>query len=303
MIQVSLGNFDDSMITSILESYRYLDSAKNTEDLLLDAISIERKKSLRYGYKDVYYSKEILQNTNYQKFEKVVLEIANAFESNQFDSISWRLSKYHQNKTFQDDMLNILDIDHFHLGEKANNNGRAGELLFIYYYQENLYLVDIFNHESFFNKRILEIIYENWENSLEYDFSDLYQNSSYMDDKTRCQLFKKKHVNSTYEFTSHGKKKIIATKDIMSNGVPIEDYTKSMYIHSEYEYFKNHIDFFSNALYQYILNKYQISVETLNIQYIWIKDFGECFFETQCNIKFNLDENNDLIEICTCKAK
>lgn len=297
MIKVSLHSFDDSMRTSILQAYECLDSSKTTEDLLITAIAIDRKKSLRNGCKNVYYSKEILQNEHYKKFEKVILEIISAFKRNQFYKIAWRLSKKHQNKVFQDDdMLNILDIDHFHVGEKSNGNVRTSELLYIYYFQDAIYLVDIFNHDSFFNQKILEIICENWENICEYDFSDSCQNASHIDDKTRYELFRKKHINSIYEFQCHGKKKIIATKGIMSNGNAMQDFTRSMCIHRDYEYFKNNIDFFSSQVFQYILNKYKISVATLNIKYIWLRDLGGCFLETQCNVKFVIGENDILVE-------
>ena len=65
----------------------------------------------------------------------------------------------------QDVLLKNWDIYHFHLGKKKKSNGfvkRTNELLFCCFKNENAYLINIFHHKSFTDKKLIQIIHNNW---------------------------------------------------------------------------------------------------------------------------------------------
>ncbi|MCK4303512.1 MAG: hypothetical protein KAY24_04675 [Candidatus Eisenbacteria sp.] len=66
---------------------------------------------------------------------------------------------------FNDALLNDWDIQHFHLGERAEALGlvgRTGELLFARVTSEKVYLIDVRDHQSFSDRALLGILQSNW---------------------------------------------------------------------------------------------------------------------------------------------
>ncbi|WP_198304914.1 hypothetical protein [Arcobacter vandammei] len=107
-VLMSLHEWKESLKESILKQNSSLKSFEKVEDLLMKAIKLQRKRKLREGIKTVIFSKEILKNSNYNKYEKVIKDIKNSFENGTFNNIFNRLSKHHkQNEFYNDSMLDI----------------------------------------------------------------------------------------------------------------------------------------------------------------------------------------------------
>ena len=70
-------------------------------------------------------------------------------------------------KHFSNDdvLLKNWNIYHLHLGTKKKSNGfisRTKELLYCYFEEENAYLINIFDHKTFTDQKLIEIVHENW---------------------------------------------------------------------------------------------------------------------------------------------
>ncbi|MCT7565408.1 hypothetical protein N5T96_03565 [Aliarcobacter butzleri] len=126
-IEVIVNDWEETLKESILENYNnsqmieYKDS--HATELLEKALQILRKNKQRLGKKKVFLSKEILENPLYEKFKNIIEEIQINFENGIFDNIYPRLSNKHkENILYNDNMLNILNVEHFHLDEDSKAN-------------------------------------------------------------------------------------------------------------------------------------------------------------------------------------
>lgn len=80
----------------------------------------------------------------------------------------------HQSKrlldlNFNDSLLNDWDIHHFHLGTASDQSGfiqRTGPPLFARVTDTHFYLIDILNHGDWAQQRLVEIMHNNWPDSL-----------------------------------------------------------------------------------------------------------------------------------------
>lgn len=121
---------------------------------------------------NVYLSKELLENPLYTKYKEVI----NTIKTNAENSISLKpyLSKGIKNIAKSDAMLNDWGVLHFHLGKELKNDfiKRTGDLLFVYrdvkLKPNELYFLDIFNHNSWSKKRTIEILHNNWGNIIKH---------------------------------------------------------------------------------------------------------------------------------------
>ena len=125
--------------------------------------------------KQVFLSKELLTNPLYRKYcDKIQLiktklekcENVNHFLSQNIENIFIKFNK-------TDKLLLEWSIYHLHFDEFLSgikNNNRSKELLFIYIDHNNVYFLDILEHD-FVNKRLLEIIDNNWPEIFNKNFA------------------------------------------------------------------------------------------------------------------------------------
>ncbi|MCT7600765.1 hypothetical protein [Aliarcobacter butzleri] len=295
-IEVIVNDSEETLKESILENYNnsqmieYKDS--HATELLEKALQILRKNKQRLGKKKVFLSKEILENPLYEKFKNIIEEIQINFENGIFDNIYPRLSNKHKENIFyNDNMLNILNVEHFHLDEDSKAK-EIDELLFVKYNENRVYFIDIFNHKNFLDKEIVEILYNNWNDEIEDLHIFTYINnelSNKISNKERYAI-NKNNVNVPYEIFDKNKncKVLIRISGIMSNGKSQIDYFHIIHLKDKINSFIQNIDYFSNHFFKLIQDNYKITLNELNFSVIWLDSYGVCFFEKNSNIKFDI---------------
>lgn len=87
------------------------------------------------------------------------------------EDLSPNLSKLIDKLSNKDSMLNDWGVHHFHLGEEMNGKfiNRTGPLLFALLTNDEFYAIGIFDHGSWTNQDIVEIIHRNWPTVIEQD--------------------------------------------------------------------------------------------------------------------------------------
>lgn len=116
--------------------------------------------------RNVFVSKDLLENPLYKKYKDQIEEIeykfANAISVRGYLSSNINQFIYPKN----DDWL-LLDwnIHHLHFDESSANRNKniTRELLFLYLNKNNVYFLNILDH-NFFDKTLLKIIDNNWPN-------------------------------------------------------------------------------------------------------------------------------------------
>ena len=85
-----------------------------------------------------------------------------------------QLRKYQSRKlkniNFNDDMLCHWGVHHFHLGNTIEKDGfvsRTKELLFIYFTSNTAYIIGFFNHKSWCDRDVIEVLHNNWPEEIE----------------------------------------------------------------------------------------------------------------------------------------
>ncbi|MCY9865474.1 hypothetical protein OTK49_23400 [Vibrio coralliirubri] len=107
------------------------------------------------------------------------------------------LSKLVNKLNNKDSMLNDWGVHHFHLGEKMKGNfiERTGPLLFALLVEDKFYAIGIFNHDSWADQDIVEIIHRNWPSIVEqYQIKGVIS-STPLTEQERLTL-RKKNANS-----------------------------------------------------------------------------------------------------------
>ncbi len=70
-----------------------------------------------------------------------------------------------------DGMFNDWGVLHLHLGKEMEKNNkyvkRTGPLLFVYFKENNAYLINIYKHGDWTKKEVLQIMYDNWPELIE----------------------------------------------------------------------------------------------------------------------------------------
>ncbi|MFW2590709.1 hypothetical protein ACN5PC_02175 [Aliarcobacter butzleri] len=290
-----IDDWEQSLKESILKNYKnsqmieYKDS--NATELLEKALQILRKNKQRLGKKKVFLSKEILENPLYEKFKNIIEEIQINFENGIFDNIYPRLSNKHKENIFyNDNMLNILNVEHFHL--HTNPTERTKELLYVKYNENRVYFIDIFNHKNFLDKEIVEILYNNWNDEIEdlNVFSCENNNISEKISNKERYAINKNNVNVPYEIFDKNKdcKVWVSISGIMSNGKSYNEYINIMFIKRKINSFIENIDYFSNHFFKFIQDNDKNTLTSLIFSVIWLDSYGVCFFEKNSNIKFDI---------------
>lgn len=142
----------------------------------------------------VFFSKEF---TCPPVFKKRVVEIQKRIEKGL--SIKPFLSKGSSRIKNKDYLLYDWNIYHLHLGKLDMKNSkfssRTNELLFIYVTEESIYFIDILNHESFTEKKLLSIIRSNWPFLLDEFLIEGVLELSPMLSEDDIGLFRKKGIS------------------------------------------------------------------------------------------------------------
>uniref|UniRef100_UPI004047139D hypothetical protein n=1 Tax=Aliarcobacter sp. TaxID=2321116 RepID=UPI004047139D len=304
-LEVTFDDWEESLKKSILTNYNnsqiieYKDS--NITELLEKALQILRKNEQRLGKKKVFLSKEILENPLYEKFKYIIEKIQINFESGIFDNIYPRLSNKHKENIFyNDNMLNILNVEHFHL--HTNSTERTNELLYVKYNENIVYFINIFNHNNFLDKEIVEILYHNWNNEIE-DLNIFPCENNYLLEKISNKqryAINKNNVNVPYEIFDKNRNCKVSNyiSGIMSNGKSNNEYINIIFIKSKIDSFIENLDYFKNYFFKFIQDNYKITLTKINFSVIWLDGYGVCFFEKNSNIKFDiLDEGFRIFNI------
>lgn len=211
--------WEDTLKQSILiefKDYKCIQDMKNNavEELMFSVLDIINKEKQRYDFKEVFFSKELEANDKFISYKKQIEEIKINFESNKFINNITRLSKNHQNNLlFKDEMLNSLNIEHFHLYGNGDNNGTY-DLLYAMYYENMVYFIDIFNHKNFYDDTIIKILINNWGNNMSLIFLEDHYNFPIIENKERYSLVKNNINPIPYQIAN----KTVIPEFLLSNG-------------------------------------------------------------------------------------
>ncbi len=150
----------------------------------------------------VHYSKELQQNPFFISNKNHIDGICNKAEAG--EDLTVHASTLINNVQGKDDMLADWGIYHLHPGHgtrTARTSGfvnRAGELLFVFPHDNNLYLLDVLDHRSWTNYSLIKIIDSNWPSTIDkYRLKDVLELSF---EPTEQELFKlrKNQVNPSF---------------------------------------------------------------------------------------------------------
>lgn len=107
------------------------------------------------------------------------------------EDLTPNLSKLIKKIKNKDSMLNDWGVHHFHLGEDMEDSfiKRTGPLLFALLVNDNFYAIGIFDHGSWANQDIVEIIHRNWPTVIEnYKLRGAIDMSYHPNEKERLTL-------------------------------------------------------------------------------------------------------------------
>ncbi|MFV5592797.1 hypothetical protein [Acinetobacter junii] len=193
---------------------------------------------------------------NYQRFKCRIIDVRprlviepnnlivpkkykNAYENIKNDILCGHPLKKYQSKrlkslTFNDDMLSHWKIQHFHLGETLESDGfikRTGDLLFLYFTNNEAFIVGFFNHDSWCDLDIIETLHINWPELL-LKFKKKEDKSSLSPKKLTSEehaILRKKRY-STYIIVNDGTEYLAPGLGVTGNGVSIEVNINSMQV-------------------------------------------------------------------------
>ena len=138
---------------------------KNTQKdlLVIRYFSYLRKKGTRKPY-NVFKSKEFFCPPELENgLEQLVKILENGSDFSPY------LSKQVE-KLKNDGMFNDWGILHLHLGVQMESNGkyveRTGPLLFVCFKKEDAYLINVFQHNDWTKREVLQIIQNNWPETI-----------------------------------------------------------------------------------------------------------------------------------------
>ncbi len=130
------------------------------------------------------------------KFENVITKILDKIEKGE-PLLSYQ-SRLLKNTDYDDGLLMDWGVQHLHLGDSTESDGyvkRTKELLFIKFTPDSAYVLGIFEHNEWSTLSILEIIHENWPETIDrYKIRDVVD-VSYSPDEETIQNFRKIGVN------------------------------------------------------------------------------------------------------------
>lgn len=85
------------------------------------------------------------------------------------EDLTPNLSKLVNKVRYNDPMLSDWGIHHFHLGDKMEGSfvNRDNPLLFALLKDDDFYVIDIYDHSSWLDRDIIEVIHRNWPKAIE----------------------------------------------------------------------------------------------------------------------------------------
>lgn len=163
----------------------------------------------------------------------------NAYENIKNDILHGHPLKKYQSRrlkslTFNDDMLSHWKIHHFHLGETLESDGfikRTGDLLFLYFTNNEAFIVGFFSHDSWCDLDIIETLHINWpELLLEFKNPDSKSNlpPKKLTSEEHAILRKKRY--STYIVVNDGTEYLAPGLGVTGNGASIQANINSMQV-------------------------------------------------------------------------
>ncbi len=155
----------------------------------------------------------------------IPLEHKTAYENITSDIANGRALKLYQSRNlknldYDDDMMSHWGVQHFHLGDSLESDGyvsRTGDLLFIHFSQKQAHIIGIFNHGSWYDLDVIEIIHENWPQELTVFKSG--SNSKQLT-ATEYKTIRKNHAN-TNVILKDGTEYLCPGIGVTSNGASI----------------------------------------------------------------------------------
>lgn len=131
------------------------------------------------------------------KFKNVISKILNKIEKG--EPLLGYQSRLLKDADYDDGLLMDWGVQHLHLGDSIESDGfikRTKELLFIRFTQDSAYVLGIFDHNEWSTLKILEIIHENWPETIEHHKVRNIVDISYCPDEETIQKFRKIGLNS-----------------------------------------------------------------------------------------------------------
>ena len=142
----AFGNYDDYQYDPIYLYQRYKCRIN------------EPKKRLIKEASELYIPEQYKQ-----RYQSIKSDITKGVDLKKYQS------KKLKNLDYDDDMLSHWGIQHLHFGIATEHDGfvkRTDELLFIYFSIETAYVIGVFDHDSWNNPEIIELMHRNWPHLL-----------------------------------------------------------------------------------------------------------------------------------------
>jgi hypothetical protein len=179
-----------------------IDSSQHDSDALCIQYFNVLKRQIDAKPREILVSKEFSCPEQYRKGIKLIRRKVKSGQD-----LTPHLSKNIKSLDYHDSLLNDWGIYHFHLGDLLEKTGfikRTGPVLFARVTDEYFYMLDILDHGSWSQQRLVEIIHTNWQESISlFKIQGLYKlNSVTPSDQDIAQF--RKHGISTLIQVSDG---------------------------------------------------------------------------------------------------
>lgn len=148
-------------ITCIFESEGYIIEPSLSFDELTVRYFNWINRTVEARPRNIHFSKEF---NCPEKHQRALSTISTKIK--QGESIVPYLSTRLTDLNYNDDLLNDWGIHHLHLGIDRRRNSpfmkRTKELLYIKFDRDNAYIINVYDHNSFAKKEMVQIIHKNW---------------------------------------------------------------------------------------------------------------------------------------------
>ena len=147
-------------------------------------------------------------------YQAIISDIENGKDLKKYQSRNLKKLDY------DDDMLSHWGIQHFHLGQDLEDDGyvkRTGDLMFIHFSGTNAHILGLFNHGSWVDLDIIEILHENWPQELA-----VFKSGSNATPLTELEYktLRKKHANANVT-VKDGTEYLCPGMGVAANGAPV----------------------------------------------------------------------------------
>jgi hypothetical protein len=128
------------------------------------------KRGILKRPREVLVSKEFRCDYEGEDFSSQINELKHKAESG--EDLTPHLSRRVFNAKFNDSLLNNFGIHHFHLGTGCDPNNPklikgTKQLVFARVTQDKFYMIQLLDHNAWYDLQLLQIIYDNWPAMLE----------------------------------------------------------------------------------------------------------------------------------------